>query len=142
MTNINLVLNDGEQQAFHQLLDTALRQAGLNALNVVSHFFGRLSDAQQANVPLNSQGAVLLPAAAASPSQPATPIAQGAVHAAQPGSSQPSGQQPAASHPAAHPHLNTAAANSGVAQPKAQTSSPSVTAVSANAIAAPAAAKH
>lgn len=51
MTSITLVLNDAEQQALHQLLDTALRQAGLNALDVVSHFVGRIGAAQSAAQP-------------------------------------------------------------------------------------------
>ena len=50
MTAITLILNDAEQQALHQLLDTALRQAGLNALDVVSHFVGRIAQAQGAAV--------------------------------------------------------------------------------------------
>ncbi len=46
MTTITLALNDAEQQAFHQLLDTALRQGGLTALDVASHFVMRISAAQ------------------------------------------------------------------------------------------------
>ena len=45
MNTITLVLNDAEQHALRQLLDMALRQAGLNALDVVSHFRGRIAAA-------------------------------------------------------------------------------------------------
>jgi hypothetical protein len=51
MNTITLVLNDMEQQALCQLLDTALRQAGLNALDVVSHFRGRIAAAQATTQP-------------------------------------------------------------------------------------------
>jgi hypothetical protein len=38
MSNITIVLNDAEQQAFGQLLDTALRHSGAGALDVAYHF--------------------------------------------------------------------------------------------------------
>ncbi len=78
MTNVTLVLNDAEQQALHQLLDAALRQSGLNAIDVVSHFMGRIIAAQGAATqaqgasqkPMQAQPAVpLQPAAAVSPVQ-------------------------------------------------------------------------
>ena len=78
MTNVTLVLNDAEQQALHQLLDAALRQSGLNAIDVVSHFMGRIIAAQGAATqaqgasqkPMQAQSAVpLQPAAAVSPVQ-------------------------------------------------------------------------
>lgn len=48
MTTITLALNDAEQQALHQILDTALRQGGLSALDLASHFVMRISAAQGA----------------------------------------------------------------------------------------------
>ncbi len=38
MANVTIVLNDAEQQAFQSLLDAALRQGGMAALDVVYHF--------------------------------------------------------------------------------------------------------
>ena len=88
MTNVTLVLNDAEQQALHQLLDAALRQSGLNAIDVVSHFMGRIIAAQGAATqaqgasqkPMQAQPAVpLQPAAAVSPVQ--SHASQSAAHA-------------------------------------------------------------
>jgi len=80
MSNITLVLNDSEQQAFHQLLDIALRQAGLNALDVVYHFRGRILSAQ--GTPSQAEATSQRPAdiAAAHPSlAPAQTAAQAAL---------------------------------------------------------------
>jgi hypothetical protein len=46
MANITLVLNEAEQQALCSHFDSVLRQTGLNALHVVSHFMGRILAAQ------------------------------------------------------------------------------------------------
>ncbi len=48
MATISLTLNDTEQQAFCQLLDTALRSGGLQTLQPVAHFFSRIRAAQAA----------------------------------------------------------------------------------------------
>lgn len=44
--NITLTLTPEEEQAFKQLLDAALRAAGIGALTVVSHFSKKLEDAK------------------------------------------------------------------------------------------------
>jgi hypothetical protein len=65
MSDITLTLNESEQQGFHQLLDTALRSGGLNALQLVSHFVGLFSTASQAS--LNATPANTAPAHTAAP---------------------------------------------------------------------------
>jgi hypothetical protein len=47
MPTITLSFNEAEQKAFQQLLDTALRNNGMGALTVVSHFFSLLNQAAQ-----------------------------------------------------------------------------------------------
>jgi hypothetical protein len=45
MSSIAILLNDQEQRAFTQLLDTALRHAGMGALEVVAHFKAKVEAA-------------------------------------------------------------------------------------------------
>jgi hypothetical protein len=58
MAAITLTLDDAEQQAFNQLLDTALRSTGLTAFQLVAHFSARLQAAQAAAAmpPRQAQG--------------------------------------------------------------------------------------
>lgn len=81
MASITLVLNDSEQNALRQLLDISLRQAGLYALEVVSHFNARLNEAAQA---ATAQAPVSRPAAAAQTPTAAAPAqsAQASANAA------------------------------------------------------------
>lgn len=58
MANIALVLNEAEQQALCHHFDSVLRQTGLNALHVVSHFMGRILAAQSAVMQLREAGAM------------------------------------------------------------------------------------
>jgi hypothetical protein len=77
MSDITLTLNETEQQGFQQLLDTSLRSGGLNALQLVSHFVGRLSAAAQASLnatPANTAPANT-PAATQAPAHTAAPAA-------------------------------------------------------------------
>ena len=74
MASITLVLNEPEQNALRQLLDISLRQAGLYALDVVSHFNARLNEAAQAAVAPAPVSRPVVPAqvqAAATTAQPA-----------------------------------------------------------------------
>jgi hypothetical protein len=48
MQTITLVLNQQEQNAFLQLIDTALRSSGLAAFDLAAHFRGKLAEAVQA----------------------------------------------------------------------------------------------
>ena len=92
MSTITLVLNDAEQQAFHQLLDTVLRSAGLNALQTVSHFAGLLTSASVASAQVPTA-----PAVTAVPTvKPAQPAAQAVQHPASP---VPAPAHPASQHP-------------------------------------------
>jgi hypothetical protein len=63
--NITLTLSETEQAAFHQLLDMTLRNAGMNAFAIVSHFVGRITAASQLGAGPSSAQAVT-PAAASS----------------------------------------------------------------------------
>ncbi|MBI4723862.1 MAG: hypothetical protein HY765_02290 [Rhodomicrobium sp.] len=47
MKNAILVLDPNEQQAFRQLLDLALRHAGLGAFDLAKHFETKLASALQ-----------------------------------------------------------------------------------------------
>jgi hypothetical protein len=58
MANITLVLNEAEQQALCHQFDSVLRQTGLNALHVVSHFMGRILAAQSAVMQPREAGAM------------------------------------------------------------------------------------
>ncbi len=81
MNPITLTLDANEQNALQQLFDVALRQSGLSALPLVSHFVTRVTAAQSAAagaapptaVAANAsvQQAVTNTKAAASPSQQA-----------------------------------------------------------------------
>jgi hypothetical protein len=105
MTNVTLALNDAEQQAFHQLLDAALRQSGLGAIDVVSHFMGRIIAAQGAST--QAQGGSQKPMQA----QPAVPLqSAAAVSPAQPHASQ-SGPAPSVTAPSSSAPVNNTAAN-------------------------------
>ena len=77
MSSIALVLNDAEQQALHQLLDAALRNAGLNALQTVSHFMALISNAAESAI----RGAVPANAAPATKPAPAPANNTTAAHA-------------------------------------------------------------
>jgi hypothetical protein len=66
MATITLVLNDAEQQAFHQLIDSALRSNGISALQVGYHFASLINSAQ-------ATAAQAAPPANASASAPSTP---------------------------------------------------------------------
>ena len=105
MTNVTLVLNDAEQQALHQLLDAALRQSGLNAIDVVSHFMGRIIAAQGAAT--QAQGASQKPIQAqpAVPLQPAAAVSPVQSHASQ------SGPAHAVTAPSSSAPVNNTAAN-------------------------------
>ena len=105
MTNVTLVLNDAEQQALHQLLDAALRQSGLNAIDVVSHFMGRIIAAQGAAT--QAQGASQKPMQAqpAVPLQPAAAVSPVQSHASQ------SGQAHAVTAPSSSAPVNNTTAN-------------------------------
>ena len=105
MTNVTLVLNDAEQQALHQLLDAALRQSGLNAIDVVSHFMGRIIAAQGAAT--QAQGASQKPMQAqpAVPLQPAAAVSPVQSHASQ------SGPAHAVTAPSSSAPVNNTAAN-------------------------------
>ena len=105
MTNVTLVLNDAEQQALHQLLDAALRQSGLNAIDVVSHFMGRIIAAQGAAT--QAQGASQKPMQAqpAVPLQPAAAVSPVQSHASQ------SGQPHAVTAPSSSAPVNNTTAN-------------------------------
>lgn len=70
MANITLALDDMEQQALNWLLDTALRQAGLNALDVVSHFAGRILAAQNTSAQALAGNRNQVQAQTAAPVQP------------------------------------------------------------------------
>jgi len=129
MSNITLVLNDPEQQAFHQLLDIALRQAGLNALDVVYHFRGRILSAQ--GTPSQAEAASQKPAdiaAAHPPLAPAQTVAQAPSHPVQPAQAahvQPTQTQTVQAHPAqaAQTHAQPAQAaqhSSGATTPQHQ----------------------
>ncbi len=85
MTNVTLVLNDAEQQALHQLLDAALRQSGLNAIDVVSHFMGRIIAAQGAATQTQGASQKPAPAQSAVPLQPAAAVSPVQPHASQSG---------------------------------------------------------
>jgi hypothetical protein len=74
MANVTIVLNDAEQQAFQSLLDAALRQGGIAALDVVYHFRQVFQGAALA------AAKVVAPAVAAGPGQPVS--AQSQAHAA------------------------------------------------------------
>lgn len=97
MATITLSLSDAEQNAFQQLLDLALRNNGVGALSVVSHFFSLINQAaQQAVAP---QAQVNASAAATATVAPAAPVAADPHSAAQ-SSAKPAAQsvtQPAAS---------------------------------------------
>ncbi len=117
MSNITLVLNDSEQQAFHQLLDIALRQVGLNALDVVYHFRGRILSAQ--GTPLQAEVASQKPAATAAAHPPlalAQVAAQAPAQPAQAAHVQPIQTQTVQAHPAqaaqTHPQPAQAAQHS------------------------------
>ena len=105
MTNVTLVLNEAEQQALHQLLDAALRQSGLNAIDVVSHFMGRIIAAQGAAT--QAQGASQKPMQAqpAVPLQPAAAVSPVQSHASQ------SGPAHAVTAPSSSAPVNNTAAN-------------------------------
>ncbi len=100
MATITLSLTDAEQNAFQQLLDLALRNNGVGALSVVSHFFSLINQAAQqtgaAQVQVNTSAAPVASAASAAQdphtaAQSSTkPAAQSVTH---PAASQP--QQPA-----------------------------------------------
>jgi len=86
MTNVTLVLNEAEQQALHQLLDAALRQSGLSALDVVSHFMGRIIADQGAATQTQGASPKPAPAQSAVPLQPAAAVSPVQSHASQSGS--------------------------------------------------------
>lgn len=71
MPSLTLTLNDAEQNALRQLLDISLRQAGLYALDVVSHFNSRLNEAVQAGH-FSAEPRAASKAAPAAASQPVT----------------------------------------------------------------------
>lgn len=109
MASITLVLDDNEQQALNQLLDTALRQAGLHALDVVSHFAGRILAAQpQVGSPTPVQAKPAVPAQA----KPAV-VAQQAPH----GAAAHSDPNAPAQHQSILSHLIGEIAGSGQSQP-------------------------
>jgi hypothetical protein len=72
MKTISLNLNDAELSALNSLLDLALRNAGLNALQVVSHFATLLSQAQSAQLPAEASAPSAPVAAAPVPVAPAS----------------------------------------------------------------------
>jgi len=47
MATINITLDDREQAALTQLIDVALRHAGIGALDVAAHFKAKLDTAIQ-----------------------------------------------------------------------------------------------
>jgi hypothetical protein len=47
MATINITLDDQEQAALTQLIDVALRHAGIGALDVAAHFKAKLDTAVQ-----------------------------------------------------------------------------------------------
>jgi hypothetical protein len=72
MKTISLNLNDAELTALNSLLDLALRNAGMNALQIVSHFATLLSQAQSAQVPAEAAAPAAAVAAAPVPVPPAS----------------------------------------------------------------------
>ncbi len=81
MANITIELTGAEQQALIELLDVALRQKGINALNAVSHFMQRIAVAQ------------------AAATHPAVPAATGTAQTAVPRQSESQeGEQPSSVH--------------------------------------------
>jgi hypothetical protein len=150
METISLSLSDAEQNAFQQVLDLALRNNGMGAFSVVSHFVALINQATQQAVAAQAQvktsaapvGQVSHPAAQSS----TKPAAQSVTH---PAASQPqqttqhssgilgtiesklglghgSGQQPPAAQNAANQH-----------HPATVTSAPSATPTPAAATATP-----
>ncbi len=114
MASITLVLDDNEQQALNQLLDTALRQAGLHALDVVSHFAGRIFAAQSATAQPQVGNPTPVQAKPAVPAQakPAV-VAQQAPHSA----AAHSDPNAPAQHQSILSHLIGEIAGSGQTQP-------------------------
>ncbi len=88
MKTITLSLTDTEQNAFQQLLDIALRNNGMGAFSIVSHFLALINQATQ-QVNQATQQAVAAQAQVTTSAAPAGPVAQ----ASNPAASQP--QQPA-----------------------------------------------
>jgi hypothetical protein len=139
MSTITLVLQDAEQQIFQKLLDIALRQAGLNAFDAVSHFMGRIAAAQH----MAAQNVLTVNNAAAQP-QSGTAPAPAQIHApAQPAnagnaSATASPANPTANAPAHQSVLSQLIGEIG-GQSHAQTHSQPVAASSPSALQAPAA---
>jgi hypothetical protein len=74
MTAITIQLNEAEQAAFQQLLDLALRNAGMNAFNAVSHFVALLHSAAASSAAAAAVQAAAPSTAAATPApSPAVP---------------------------------------------------------------------
>jgi hypothetical protein len=75
MARITLSLNDAEQNAFQHLLDLALRNNGMGALSVVSHFVALVNQAAQpagaVQAQVNTSAAPVAQPAASQPQQPA-----------------------------------------------------------------------
>jgi hypothetical protein len=74
MATITLSLNDDEQNAFQHLLDLALRNNGMGALSVVSHFVSLINQAAQTGAvqaQVNTSAAPVTQPAASPPQQPA-----------------------------------------------------------------------
>jgi hypothetical protein len=93
MEIVTLSLTDADQKAFQQVLDLALRNNGMGAFSIVSHFVALVSQATQQAAAAQAQ--VKISAA------PATPVAQ-VSHAAAESSTEPAAQpvtHPAASQP-------------------------------------------
>ncbi|MGO9172651.1 MAG: hypothetical protein ACLP7P_11875 [Rhodomicrobium sp.] len=126
MTAITLTLNEAEQQAFNQLLDIALRQSGLGALDVAYHFRGRILSAK--GTPSQAEVASQKPtdiAAAHPPLAPVQTVAQAPSQPAQAAHARPIQTQTVQAHPAqaAQTHAQPAQAaqhSSGATTPQHQ----------------------